>query len=53
MTGTYFVYLFLGVSVLSLVVTLFVARQVIGSDIGAPRMQKVAGVIQRVTVNLF
>jgi K(+)-stimulated pyrophosphate-energized sodium pump len=47
------VYLFLGVSVLSLVVTLFVARQVIGSDIGAPRMQKVAGVIQRGMIKFF
>ena len=42
MTVTYWVYFFLGVSVLSLLVAFLFARQVIGSDIGTPDMQKIA-----------
>ena len=39
-------YFFLGVSVLSLVVAFFFARQVIGSDSGTPAMRKIAGAIK-------
>jgi K(+)-stimulated pyrophosphate-energized sodium pump len=45
-TVQYWVYFFLGMSVLSLVVAFFFARQVIGSDIGTPAMQKIAGAIK-------
>jgi K(+)-stimulated pyrophosphate-energized sodium pump len=40
------VYFFLAVSVLSLVVAFFFARQVIGSDFGTPEMQKLAGAVK-------
>jgi K(+)-stimulated pyrophosphate-energized sodium pump len=40
------VYSFLGVSVLSLVVTFCFARCVIGSDTGTPEMRKIAGAIK-------
>ena len=46
MTAQYWVYFFLAVSGLSLVVVFFFARQVIGSDIGTPEMQKIAGTIK-------
>ena len=46
MTATYWVYFFLGVSVLSLFVAFLFARQVIGSDIGTPAMQKIAAAIK-------
>jgi K(+)-stimulated pyrophosphate-energized sodium pump len=45
-TAQYWVYFFLAVSGLSLVVAFFFARQVIGSDIGTPEMQKIAGTIK-------
>jgi K(+)-stimulated pyrophosphate-energized sodium pump len=45
-TAQYWVYFFLAVSGLSLVVVFFFARQVIGSDIGTPEMQKIAGTIK-------
>ena len=46
MTVQDWVYFFLGVSVLSLIVAFFFARQVIGSDQGTPDMQKIAGAIK-------
>jgi K(+)-stimulated pyrophosphate-energized sodium pump len=45
-TVQYWVYFFLGVSVLSLVVAFFFARQVVGSYFGTPKMQKIAGAIK-------
>jgi len=45
-TAQYWVYFFLGVSVLSLIVAFFFARQVIDSDQGTPDMQKIAGAIK-------
>ena len=46
MTAQYWVNFFLLVSGLSLIVAFFFARQVIGSDIGTPEMQKIAGAIK-------
>ena len=46
-TATESVYFFLGVSVLSLIVAVFFARQVIGSDIGTPDMQRIAAAIKK------
>ncbi len=40
------VYFFLGVSVFSLIVAVFFARQVIGSDTGTPDMQKISAAIK-------
>ena len=45
MTAQDWVYFFPAVSVLSLVVAFFFARQVIGSDQGTPDIQKIAGAI--------
>ena len=45
-TVQYWVYFFLGVSVFSLIVALFFARQVIGSGVGTPEMQKIAAAIK-------
>ncbi len=46
MTVQYGVYFFLGVSVLSLVVAFFFARQVIGSDMGTSAMRQIAAAIK-------
>ncbi len=46
MTAQGWVYFFLAVSVLSLLVAFFFARQVIGSDTGTADMQKIAGAIK-------
>ena len=46
MTAQEWVYYFLGVSVLSLIVAVFFARQVIGSNIGTPDMQRIAAAIK-------
>jgi len=45
-TVQYWVYLFLAVSMLSLFVAFFFARQVIGSDTGTPATQQIARVIR-------
>jgi K(+)-stimulated pyrophosphate-energized sodium pump len=45
-TAQYWVFFSLLVSTFSLIVAFFFARQVIGSDIGTPEMQKIAGAIQ-------
>jgi len=46
-TAQYWMYFFLGVSVLSLVVANFFARQIIGSAIGTAAMQKIASAIKQ------
>ena len=46
MTVLYWVYFFLGVSVLSLFVAFLFARQVIGSDTGTPAMQQISAAIK-------
>ncbi len=46
MTATYWVYFFLGVSVLSLEVAFLFVRQVIGSATGTPAMQQIAAAIK-------
>ena len=46
MTAQYWVYFSLLVSAFSLIVAFFFARQVIGSDIGTPGMQKIVGTIK-------
>jgi K(+)-stimulated pyrophosphate-energized sodium pump len=45
-TATELVYLFLGVSVFSLFIAFLFARQVIGSDLGTPALQKIASAIK-------
>jgi K(+)-stimulated pyrophosphate-energized sodium pump len=45
-TALDWVYFFLGMSVLSLIVAVFFARQVIGSDIGTSDMQRIAAAIK-------
>jgi K(+)-stimulated pyrophosphate-energized sodium pump len=45
-TATYWVYFFIGVSVLSLILAVLFARQVIGADTGTPDMQRIAGAIK-------
>ena len=49
MTAQDWVYFFPAVSVLSLVVAFFFARQVIGSDQGTPQMQRIASAIRERT----
>ncbi len=46
MTAQGWVYFFLAVSVLSLLVAFFFARQVIGSDMGTADMHKIAAAIK-------
>jgi K(+)-stimulated pyrophosphate-energized sodium pump len=46
-TALDWVYVFLGVSVLSLIIAVFFARQVIGSDIEASDMRRIAGAIKQ------
>ena len=47
MTATYWVYFFLGVSVLSPIIAVLFARQVIGAKTGTPEMQRIAGGIKQ------
>ena len=49
----YLMYLFLGISVLSLGVTLLFASHVTGSEMGTGEMQKVASAIMKCAVNLL
>jgi K(+)-stimulated pyrophosphate-energized sodium pump len=52
-TAMYLMYLFLGVSVLSLGVTLLFASHVVGSEIGTGEMRKAASAIKDCAVNLL